>query len=208
MLGNLIIVSAPSGAGKTTLVSRMLAQLDGIRASISYTARGPRPGEIDGVHYHFASPAQFERMIEDDEFLEFALVHGNYYGTSRQAVEEMRRAGTDVVLTIDVQGATNARALYPEAVSIFILPPSRDVLINRLQLRGANPDADLRLRLRNAHHELDQYRLFDYLVINDDLERATAEMTAIVRAERCRRANRAAFAEKVLGNFFATEEDR
>ena len=113
-----------------------------------------------------------------------------------------------VVLVIDVQGAATARALYPEAISIFILPPSRDVLVNRLQLRGANPDADLRLRLCNAHDELDQYRSFDYLVINDDLERATAEMTAIVRAERCRRAHRADFAESVLKNFFATEEDK
>jgi guanylate kinase len=208
MLGNLIIVSAPSGAGKTTLVGRMLAQLDGVCASISYTARAPRPGEIDGVDYHFASPAQFERMIENGEFLEFALVHGNYYGTSRRIVEEMRGAGIDVVLTIDVKGASNARALYPEAISIFILPPSRDVLVNRLQLRGANPDDDLRLRLRNAHDELDQYRSFDYLVINDDLERATVEMTAIVRAERCRRARRADFAESVLKNFFAMEEDK
>ena len=120
----------------------------------------------------------------------------------RRVVEEMRGAGSDVVLVIDVQGASKARALYPEAISIFILPPSRDVLVNRLQLRGANPDADLRLRLRNAHDELDRYRLFDYLVINDDLERATVEMTAIVRAERCQQATICRFRRKGFGEFF------
>ncbi|MBX3280147.1 MAG: guanylate kinase [Acidobacteria bacterium] len=203
MHGNLIIVSAPSGAGKTTLVGRLLERIDGIRPSISYTARAPRPGEIDGVHYHFVSPAQFERMRDGGEFLEWAVVHENYYGTSLQAVEDIRRTGLDVVLTIDVQGATNARRIYPAAVSIFILPPSREVLESRLNVRGANPSPDLRVRLNNARYELEHYRAFDYLVVNDDLESATEEMTAIIRAERCRRERRSGFAEKVLENFFA-----
>jgi guanylate kinase len=205
MHGNLIIVSAPSGAGKTTLVGRMLERIDGIRASVSYTARAPRPGEIDGVHYHFVSPSEFERMVQGGEFLEWAKVHENYYGTSLQAVESMRRSGVDVVLTIDVQGATNARRLYPGAVSIFILPPSRAVLEDRLNFRGANATADLRVRMHNARYELEHYRSFDYLVVNDELDPATEEMVAIVRADRCRRERRTTLAEGVLENFFAID---
>jgi guanylate kinase len=201
MAGNLIIVSAPSGAGKTTLVANVLQRVEGVRASISYTARAMRPGEEPGVHYHFVTRAEFERMIKRGEFLEWAEVHGNLYGTSRQQVEQLLASGADVMLVIDVQGAANARRLYPEATSIFILPPSYEALLARLKMRGANHEHDLELRLRNAQRELAQYRHFDYLVINDDLEQATQELASIIVAERCRRRVRTREAERVLNTF-------
>jgi guanylate kinase len=201
MEGNLIIVSAPSGAGKTTLVAAMLARVEGIQPSVSYTSRKARAGERPGAHYHFVGRAEFEAMIEREEFLEWAEVHGNLYGTSRRQVGALLEAGFDVVLTIDVQGATNARRLFPEAVGVFILPPSFEVLQWRLEARGADPADELRLRVSNAQDELAHYRHFDFLIINDDLERAAAELSAIVIAARCRRAVRAAAAEEILRTF-------
>src|SRR5215831_8444364 len=143
MIGNLFIVSAPSGAGKTTLVGAVVAADTRIRESVSFTSRPARMGEADGVHYHFVSRAEFEAMIERGDFLEWAEVHGNLYGTSRRQVEELRAAGYDVVLTIDVQGAAQARALFPDAVGVFVLPPSRKTLLERLETRGANAAEDL-----------------------------------------------------------------
>lgn len=201
MTGNLIIVSAPSGAGKTTLVEAMLARLDGIRPSVSMTARPPRAGEEDGRHYHFVTTSEFQEMIARDEFLEWAEVHGNLYGTSRRLVESYREEGIDVVLTIDVQGARAARKVFADAVSVFILPPSREVLEGRLRLRGANHEDDVRLRLANARHEIDEYRHFDYLIVNEDLGEATAELVAIVRAKRCTREHRVWLAESILRQF-------
>ena len=201
MTGNLIIVSAPSGAGKTTLVANVLKQVDRLVSSVSYTARTARRGEEPGSHYHFVARSEFEAMIGRGEFLEWAEVHGNLYGTSRRVVEDLRATGADVILTIDVQGAANARRAFPEAVSIFILPPSYQALVERLEARGANHEDDLRLRLRNAHHELEQYRNFDYLVVNDDVARATRELASIILAERCRRQRRAALAEQILQTF-------
>jgi guanylate kinase len=201
MPGNLIIVSAPSGAGKTTLVERALKRVDGVRSSISYTARPARNGEEHGVHYHFITHSEFEAMIERGEFLEWAEVHGHLYGTSQRQVERLRAQGLDVILTIDVQGAASARRAFPEAISVFILPPSYEALVKRLETRGANRADDLKLRLCNARNELAQYQRFDYLIVNDDLEQATQELISIIMAERCRRSRRVALAEQILQTF-------
>lgn len=187
MNGNLIIVSAPSGAGKTTLVSEVLKRDNRIKPSVSFTSRRPRNGEQNGVHYNFVAPDEFRTMIERGDLLEWAEVHGNFYGTSRRLVEQFRGEGFDVILTIDVQGAEQARALFPDAIGVFILPPSYQTLLDRLDTRGANGSEDLQTRLRNAVDELAQYKNFDYAIINDDLNQATNELAAIILAERCRR---------------------
>lgn len=206
MSGNLIIVSAPSGAGKTTLVAEVLCRDAQVKPSISFTSRQPRPGEEQGVHYHFVSRAEFQAMIADGDFLEWAEVHGNLYGTSRRYVEQLRAAGFDVILAIDVQGAAQTRRLFPDAIGVFILPPSWQVLRERLDTRGANSAEDLQLRLRNALDETAQCRNFDYVVINDELTTATDELAAIILAERCRLQRRSAVAEQILQTFNKSAE--
>jgi guanylate kinase len=201
MLGNLIIVSAPSGAGKTTLVAGALGRDNQVRPSISFTSRRPRAGEEEGDHYHFVSRAEFESMIANGDFLEWAEVHGNLYGTSRRAVEEIRSSSYDVILTIDIQGAAQARKLFPDAISVFIMPPSFDALTRRLESRGTDTPSDRRLRLDSALNEMEQYVNFDYVVINDDLNRAIDELVAIIMAERCRTARRREIAERILQTF-------
>ncbi len=201
MAGNLIIVSAPSGAGKTTLVGEVLKRVPNVRPSVSYTSRPPRNGELDGVHYHFVTRAEFSALLERGEFLEWAEVHGNFYGTSRHAVETLLAAGTDVILTIDVQGAAQTRRLFPAAISVFILPPSYQAMRARLGERGANGAADLAVRLQNAHAEIAHCEQFDYVVINDELEPAGAELAAIILAERCRRTRRQAEIEQIRQTF-------
>jgi guanylate kinase len=201
MIGNLIIVSAPSGAGKTTLVDGALGRDNRARPSISFTSRRPRAGEKQGVHYHFVSRAEFEAMIANGDFLEWAEVHGNLYGTSRRAVEEVRSSGSDVILTIDIQGAAQARQLFPDAVSVFIMPPSLDALAERLESRGTDTAHDRRLRLESALHEMEQYINFDYVVINDDLNRAINELGAIITAERCRTRRRGEIGARILQTF-------
>jgi guanylate kinase len=201
MIGNLIIVSAPSGAGKTTLVAGALGRDNRARPSISFTSRRPRAGEKQGVHYHFVSRAEFEAMIANGDFLEWAEVHGNLYGTSRRAVEEVRSSGSDVILTIDIQGAAQARQLFPDAVSVFIMPPSLDALAERLESRGTDTAHDRRLRLESALHEMEQYINFDYVVINDDLNRAINELGAIITAERCRTRRRGEIGARILQTF-------
>ena len=201
MVGNLIIVSAPSGAGKTTLVAGALGLDNRARPSISFTSRHPRAGEKQGVHYHFVSRAEFEAMIANGDFLEWAEVHGNLYGTSRRAVEEVRSSGSDVILTIDIQGAAQARQLFPDAVSVFIMPPSLDALAERLESRGTDTAHDRRLRLESALHEMEQYVNFDYVVINDDLNRAINELGAIITAERCRTGRRGEIGARILQTF-------
>jgi guanylate kinase len=201
MNGNLIIVSAPSGAGKTTLVAGALGRDSRARPSISFTSRRPRAGEEEGVHYHFISRAEFGAMIANGDFLEWAEVHGNLYGTSRRAVEEMRSSGSDVILTIDIQGAAQARRLFPDVVSIFVMPPSLDALARRLESRGTDTAQDRLLRLDSALHEMEQYVNFDYVVINDDLDRAIDELVAIIAAERCRASRRREIAAQILRTF-------
>jgi guanylate kinase len=201
MNGNLIIVSAPSGAGKTTLVAGALDRDNQVRPSISFTSRRPRAGEEQGVHYHFVSRAEFEAMITNGDFLEWAEVHGNLYGTSRRAVEEIRFSGYDVILTIDIQGAAQARKLFPDAISVFIMPPSLEALTRRLENRGTDTAYDRRVRLDSALHEMEQYVNFDYVVINDDLNRAVDELGAIITAERLRLDRRREIAERILRTF-------
>jgi guanylate kinase len=203
MSGNLIIVSAPSGAGKTTLVNAVLGRLPRLKPSVSYTSRARRAGEVDSVHYHFVTPVEFTAMIERGEFLEWAQVHGNFYGTSRLYVEKLLAAGEDVILTIDVQGATQTRRIFPGASSVFILPPSFQSMLARLNERGANSGADLELRIQNALDEIAQCEQFDYVVINDELETAVTELAAIILAERCRCLRRQAEVEQIRQTFAA-----
>jgi guanylate kinase len=186
MSGNLYIVSAPSGAGKTSLVAALLEADRGIRKSVSYTTRPPRPGEVNGSHYHFVAMADFERMAQAGDFLESALVHDNRYGTSRKWVEEQVAADIDIVLEIDWQGAAQVRRLMPAAISIFILPPSFETLMQRLNSRGQDPAEVIARRLANAREEIAHVTDFDYVIINSDFRVAASELQDVVRTERLR----------------------
>ena len=184
--GSLYIVAAPSGAGKTSLVKALLESTRGIAISVSHTTRQARPGEVHGEHYYFVDAEVFEAMIAQDEFLEHAKVFDNYYGTSRQSVESTLASGLDVVLEIDWQGAQQVRNLYPESCSIFILPPSRAALAERLSSRGQDDEAIIKRRMSDAVAEMSHYQEFDYLVINDEFDQALQELRAIVIARRQR----------------------
>jgi guanylate kinase len=188
--GELFIVASPSGGGKTTLIRRVIAELaaQGREAhfSVSYTTRAPRPGERDGLDYHFIDCAAFERMAAAGEFMEFAEVHGNLYGTSRTEVEGRLERGCDVFLDIDVQGARQVRASVPDAVKVFIFPPSHAELRRRLVARRQDDDATITLRIRNAVQEMREYAEFDFVIINDRLEEATRALASVVRAARIR----------------------
>ena len=183
-MGTLYIVSAPSGAGKTSLLRKVVELDDSVCVSVSHTTRPLRPGEKDGVHYHFVDKASFEAAISDGDFLEHAEVFGNHYGTSRRQVTEQLAAGKDVVLEIDWQGARQVREHMPEQVSIFILPPSREALLERLQGRGQDDDEVIKRRMQAATQEMSHYEEYDYLVVNDDFEVACNELAAIFRARR------------------------
>ena len=182
--GTLFIVSAPSGAGKTSLVRELIESLDGIRVSVSHTTRAQRRGEVDGVNYHFVNSAEFEAMISQGEFFEYAQVFDNFYGTSRSAVEALLKAGQDVILEIDWQGAQQVREQVPDSVSIFILPPSCDELERRLANRGTDAHATIARRMRDAVSEMSHYDEYDYLVINDDFTTALRELQSLVIAQR------------------------
>jgi guanylate kinase len=181
------IISAPSGSGKSTLVSRLLRDVPGLHFSVSYTTRKPRGTEKDGENYYFISREEFEERIATGEFLECASVFGNYYGTHVSQLEKARTDSEDLVLDIDVQGAAQLRDTLPEAVTIFVLPPSRRVLEQRLRSRGEDPDPVIVRRLNDAASEIRNYDHYDYVVINDDLERSAKTLAAIVTAERVRR---------------------
>lgn len=184
--GILFVVSSPSGGGKGTLIQRMLKKASKLSYSVSYTTRAPRYGEVNGREYFFVTPEEFERMAEAKEFLEWARVHNKFYGTSRSQVFREISEGRDIVLEVDVQGAASIRSQLPDAVSIFILPPSFEVLRQRLLARGTDSPEELDLRLRNAPVELKDYAAFQYLIINDDADRAADQLSAIVQAERAR----------------------
>lgn len=179
--GNLFIVSAPSGAGKTTLVKALLKRMPDLAVSVSHTTRPPRPSERDGRDYYFVDEAAFRSLIEQDRFLEHARVFDHSYGTSRDWVEEQLAAGVDVILEIDWQGARQVRERLPDAVGIFILPPSYAALKARLEGRG-DKDATVRRRMDDAARELSHYAEYDFLVINDDLETARLDLAAVIRA--------------------------
>lgn len=184
MSGNLFIVAAASGTGKTSLVKSLLAADRHIRLSISYTTRKPRPGEVDGVDYYFVDEAQFISMLEAGEFLECAEVHGARYGTSQTRVENCLRAGEDLILEIDWQGAAQVRKLIPNVISIFILPPSMDTLERRLRNRAQDTEEVIARRLRAARDEMSHVAEFDYVIINDDFQMALEDLRAITRAQR------------------------
>ena len=181
------IISAPSGSGKSTLVSRLLAKDPALMFSISYTTRKPRGTEVDGKNYRFVTREGFETMIANNEFLEWAQVFGNYYGTHRGILEDARREGRDLVLDIDVQGARQLKCQIPEAVTVFILAPSRQILEERLRARDEDREEVIQRRLRDAAEEIRNYEAYDYVLINRDLDRSDAVMSAIVSAERVRR---------------------
>ena len=188
MAGSLFIVAAPSGAGKSSLVNALLARDPGITLSISHTTRPPRPGDQDGVHYHFVDRPGFESLIKEGAFLEYAEVHGNLYGTSRKAVDPLLAAGRDVLLEIDYQGARAVRMQMPAAVGIFILPPSRAALEERLHKRGQDKPDVIAQRLAGSREEISHVAEFDFVIVNERFELALDDLTAIVRAHRLRRA--------------------
>ena len=184
---SVFIISAPSGSGKSTLVKRLLAELQGLTFSVSYTTRPPRGQEVDGEAYHFISREEFETRISRDEFLEHADVFGNFYGTHQSALESAREQGLDLVLDIDVQGAAQLKKRIPDAVSIFVLAPSRQVLEQRLRSRGQDSEAVVRRRLADAAREIRKYDRYDYVLVNEEVEPAVETLKSIVRAERVRR---------------------
>lgn len=201
--GSLIIVAAPSGAGKTTLVGRLLEADPHVRLSVSFTTRAPRPGEQDGREYHFIDLARFLAMRERGEFLEWAEVHGNFYGTSRLWLEERTGAGDDVLLEIDWQGAQQVRRLFPEAVGIFIMPPSMAELERRLRGRGSDSDDVIARRLAGALGEIRHVNEFEFVIINKDLDVALSDLQAAVRASRLRYARQRARHPDVFANVFS-----
>jgi len=185
-IGTLYIVSAPSGAGKTSLVKALLQRMPDVVVSVSHTTRPPRPGEQDGVDYHFIDKARFEGLVEGGQFLEHAQVFDNYYGTSRSTVFGQLEAGRDVILEIDWQGARQVRQSAPQAVSVFILPPSRAALRERLTGRGQDSEEVVDRRMQDAVSEMSHYDEYDYLIFNDEFERAVSELQAVFVSLRLR----------------------
>jgi guanylate kinase len=181
------IISAPSGSGKSTLVRRLMTEIANLRFSVSYTTRKPRGAEVDGQDYHFIDRQEFERRLALNEFLESAEVFSNYYGTHRDELRISEAQGKDLVLDIDVQGAAQLKKRISNAVSIFILPPSRDILEQRLRSRSQDAEAVIRRRLADAAKEIRDYELYDYVLVNNDLDEAAETLKGIVRAERVRR---------------------
>jgi guanylate kinase len=199
--GNLFAVVAPSGAGKTTLVNALLERERNIRLSISYTTRAPRKGEVDGREYHFVSREKFEQMIAAGDFLEYADVYGNYYGTSKRWIENELSGDHDVLLEIDFQGARQVRALFPHMVGIFILPPSFAELRKRLKSRGKDSPEAIERRLASAREEISHVLEFEYIIVNESFETALADLIAVVRAARVSRAQQAIRLASLLDEF-------
>lgn len=204
--GMLIVVSSPSGGGKGTLIDRVLKTVPGISYSVSYTTRAPRATEQNGREYFFVDQPAFQAMIERGDFLEWANVYGHLYGTSSSQVERERAEGRDIVLEIDVQGADSIRRKIPEAVSVFILPPSFELLRQRLLARGTDLPADLERRLRGAAAEVEQYRYFQYVILNDDINRASQQLASVIYAERARRERQEVTLRQALNDFGVVPE--
>lgn len=186
--GTLFVLSAPSGGGKSTVLRALMERVEGLAYSTSVTSRRPRPNEKEGVDFHFVSVEEFQNLIEHKAFYEWAQVHGNLYGTRRETVEKLLSQHLDVAMDIDVQGARSIKGMRPDAVTIFLLPPSMGVLEQRLRKRGDEDEEVVALRLHNAADEIARCSLFDYLVVNDDLDRVIEEIRSIVTAERLRSA--------------------
>lgn len=191
--GNLFILSAPSGAGKSSLISALLKQASvrPMQVSVSHTTRSPRPGEIDGQHYHFVSKKQFEQAINDNTFYEHAEVFDNYYGTSEVAIDQQLAQGIDVFLDIDWQGAQQVRMKKPDVTSIFISPPSKQELEQRLRNRGQDSEEVIQSRMAQAQAECSHYQEFDYIIVNDNFEQALVDLTTIVNNQRLKRSQQA-----------------
>ena len=197
----LFVVSGPSGAGKSTLVRRLLATVPDLDFSVSCTTRPARAGERNGVDYHFVDETEFDRRERAGEFLEWARVHGRRYGTSAREVDRSLAAGHDILLDVDTQGARSVRSRRPEAVLVFILPPGREALVSRLRGRGMEDEEEMQRRLRNALGEIRQGDLYDYLIVNDDEERALAALQSIVIAHRVRQRRQGAAWRRILKTF-------
>ena len=198
--GNLFIVTAPSGAGKTSLVKALLEHDKQIKLSVSYTTRPPRPGETDGKDYHFVTEQKFLEMLERGDFLESALVYGNRYGTSQPWIESAMRAGTDILLEIDWQGAEQVRKIFPRAIGIFILPPSLEALLERLKGRGQDSGEVIARRLAAAREDIGHVEQFDYVIINDVFETALQDLIAVIRAQRLRAEQQLGAHAEMIGN--------
>jgi len=184
--GTLYIISAPSGAGKTSLISSLLEKIEDAEMAVSHTTRAPREGETNGKHYHFVSESEFLEDVKQDKFLEYANVFGNHYGTSKQAAEMLLQKGVDVILEIDWQGAQQVRKLMPEAQSIFILPPSKEELERRLRGRGTDSDEVIAKRLGQSCDDIKHYNEFNYIVINDDFDDSVQQLASIFYANRAK----------------------
>ena len=195
------IISAPSGSGKSTLVHKLMTSVSGLTFSVSYTTRQPRPAETNGVDYNFITRKEFEERLERAEFLEHAEVFGNYYGTNRDSFEKAVKGGRDLVLDIDVQGARQLKVAIPEAISIFVLPPSREVLEQRLRARSQDSEEVIQRRLRGAAEEVRNYTQYDYVLINREIEESAARLATIVRAERLRKARMEEEVRPILESF-------
>lgn len=206
MRGTLYIVAAPSGAGKSSIVNAVLARDPNIRLSISFTSRPPRPGERHAEHYNFVTAAEFEAMVAAGDFFEHARVHGDWKGTARQSVEPYLAQGRDVLLEIDWQGARQVRAMIPDAVSVFILPPSRAALEERMRKRGQDAEAVIQQRLAAAREEMSHYSEFDYVIVNDIFDIAVAEMCSIFTASRLRKDAQVARHARLLTSLLADPE--
>jgi guanylate kinase len=207
-VSTVFIISAPSGSGKSTLVKHLLADVPNLMFSISHTTRPLRGAEVDGQSYHFVTREAFEAMLARDEFLESAQVFDNYYGTHRGVLEQACAAGKDLVLDIDVQGARQLKAKIPDAVTVFILAPSRQELEHRLRTRSEDPDKVIARRLKDAAAEIRNYKAYDYVLINRDLAEAEATLSAIVRAERVRRTRIEDQIRPILDTFESDENEK
>ena len=199
--GTLFVVSSPSGGGKGTIVRHVLDCVENLSYSVSFTTRAPRPTETHGREYFFVSRENFDEMVAGGEFLEWACVHGNYYGTSKRQILAETGAGADIIVEVDVQGAASVRQLLMDSVSVFILPPSFEVLRQRLIARDTDTPEQLEVRLRNAPGELKQYSAFDYVIINDEIDRAAGQLAAIIYAERARCMRQEGFVREVIQKF-------
>ncbi len=205
--GNLIIVSGPSGAGKSVLASKVLQCVPHLKFSVSYTTRAPRGAERNGVEYFFVSREEFQGLVRAEEFLEWAEVHGNYYGTSARFVDALMRRGEDVLLDIDVKGAAIVRRKRADAVAVFIMPPSYEVLRERLLRRSLDPGFVIEQRLKIARREIRHYGDYDYLIVNEELSSSTLELQSIILGARCRTAVRGERADSVIATFGGTDAE-